>query len=424
MDPFVAAVKTAGMAGKVPYLVGAPGIGKTEVAKAIARELKAELHIICLAQRAGNEIHGIPIVAKDPLKIGDKEYTVVKQSPPAYAVEASNQERAILFFDEFNQLSPTDAGQAMTIFSERLIGDIRLPRNNTMMLAAGNPPELSAGGWKMPPPVRRRLVFLPMEVDAKAWAAPSAFPTNWGYPLNPLKVFGEENELSEDDRLRKRTIVASWIHSRPDVFINKDPSKMLEGYVCPATADDAADLLAAVEKFVEKKDQSAARQMLLTGVLGPIGCHGLTTFLDNLDVPDAREVLDNPKPFFASFGSRNMDPGKLYYFLMSLVEETRFRTREHNKEGKKSQLDKAQAAWYNSLEIAGFLSKKNAPSDFLVMFVGNLQDPNVMPKKVDVNKCPIIEELGPLIATMRAAGFNWVQLSALKPEEEGTKKKK
>ena len=422
MDPFVSAVQAAGLAGKVPYLVGAPGIGKTAVAKAIARDLQADLFLICLAQRAGNEIHGIPIVAKEPIKIGTQEFTVVRQSPPAYAVEAKQSERALLFFDEFNQLSPTDAGQAMTICSERRIGESSLAKNQVMMMAAGNPPEMSAGGWKMPPPVRRRLVVLPMEVDAKSWASPHAFPTNWGYPLEPLQVFGEKHAITEEERLRKRTILAGWVHSKPDIFINTNVAKMLEGYVCPATCDDAADLLASIDKFVPKAQQGGARQALLTGCLGPIGCNGIMTFMDNLDVPDAREVLDNPKPFFASFSEKSLDPAKLYYFLMSLVEETRFRTKAHKEDPKESLLKKAQTAWYNGMEIAGFLSKKKAPSDFLVMFVGNMQNADVIPKKVDVNKCDVIDEFASLISVMRAAGFNWVQLGNLKPEEAPKKK--
>lgn len=424
MDAFVEAVRCAGLIGQVPYLEGAPGIGKTEVVKAIARDLGADLFVVCLAQRAGNEMHGIPVVGREPVRLGDRDYTVVQQAPPQYAIEAKNSKksRAVIFFDEFNQLSPTDAGQAMTIFSERLIGEVRLPRNDVMMVAAGNPAHLAAGASPMTPPVRRRLMVLPMEVDAKAWAAPHAFPSNWGYELAPLNVFGG-HPLPEDDRMRKRTLIASWVHSKPDVFVNKDVAKMREGYVCPATCEVAADVLAGVEAFVSKDHQALSRMMLLTSCLGPAGCQGLTTFLDNLDVPDPREVLDDPKKFFAQYPSKRMDHAKMYYFLMSLVEETRFRTKDHLKENRESLLKRAQKAWYNGLEVAGFLSENGAPADFLVLFIGNMQSEGTIPKKVDVSLCPVIEKFTPMIATMRAAGVNWVKLAGSLPESDAKKKK-
>lgn len=410
VDAFVQAVYAAGMAGKVPYLVGSPGIGKTAVVKSLAKVLQAKLYLVYLARTAGYEIHGIPTIGRSPIKVGDSEVVVVEQAPPRYAIEAGQQEKAVIFFDELNQLSPPDMGQVMTIFSERTIGPVFLPRSKVIMVAAGNPPEVSAGGWKLPPPVRRRLVVLPMTPDARAWAEPDNFPSNWGFPLEDIAVFGEENKLTEEERLRKRTIIAAWIRSDPSLFNQPDPVKMSEGFVCPATCEDAADLLAAVDRFVDEKNRPEVRVALLSGVLGEAGCCSFINFMENLKTPSAEEVLSNPA--ILEKWPDAIEPSRLYYLLMAVTEEVRFSVQRARSKNTEELWQQARNKWYAALEAVGLLQKMGAPVDILVLCVANIVSPDNTPKKVDLSKLRVVDEFGPLIAAHKAASATWVRLGS------------
>jgi hypothetical protein len=405
------AIRVALLTDQVVYLEGPPGWGKSALCKMLASVYGVRLFLVYLAQRAGNEIHGLPVVARESLQLDDRTYTVVEQAPPRYAVEARHTPQgSLIFMDELNQLDPQAMGQVMSIISERLVGDVPLPRESIALIAAGNPPEMSAGGWRMPLPMRRRLVKLTMEVDAPAFCDPGCFPNNWGYPLGTVQKFG--HVLDAETRYRKRTLLAAWVHAQPDCFVIKDVAKMHDGFVSPATLEMAADLLAGVDQYVDKKDQGIVRQMLLRGVLGPVAADAVTVYLDNLDVPDARLVLDAPgvllnKPL--------LPPDKLYYFLMSMVEEQRFRTGAAAGKDAGPILKRAQQSWYNALEVVAGLQVQGVPTDLLCMALGNLQNPEVKPRKVVPP--PVVDKLAPLLTTLRTAGVNWVRLHKLKPGE-------
>lgn len=400
-------LKALVLADKVPYLESPPGWGKSAVVKALARELNAEAVIEYLGQRAGNEIHGLSVVAKEPLVIDGRPFPSVEQAPPAWALHAVRSESwIILFFDEINQLSPQDFGVTMSILTERKVGGVSLDRERIALIGAGNPPAVSAGGWRIPLPAVRRLVVIPLEISAAAFASPDCFVTNWGAPLRPIKKFG--HELDMETRVRARTKVAAWVHANPDVFnLPKDLAVAYGGFVCPATCEDASDIMASVEQHVPAQFRADALQMGLRGCLGQAGADALLTFLDHIDVPDSREVLDDPTRFFASAEVPSAD--KLYFFLLSLVEEMRLRNRAaKDKPGSKVLLAKAQASWENGLKVAAHLHEHEASTDLLCMLVGNFQLPELRPK--DVKAPEIVDKLAPMVATMRAAGVSWVRL--------------
>src|SRR4051812_4524813 len=82
------AIKTCILADKVPYIEGPPGWGKSALVKFIGRLLGVKVIVHYLAQRAGNEIHGIPVVKRETLTINGVEHTLVEQAPPRVVLEA------------------------------------------------------------------------------------------------------------------------------------------------------------------------------------------------------------------------------------------------------------------------------------------------------------------------------------------------
>lgn len=402
----IASIEACLRADKVPYLVGSPGLGKSALLKYLASRLESRLFVCYMAQRAGNEIHGIPVVSKEPLVLDGRHYTMVEQAPPRVALEARNEKKgALIFFDEINMLTSADMGQMMSVFSERLWGDVGLPRQTISLAGAGNPPELSAGGNRLNLPARRRLVVLQMEVNAAAFASPTCFPDNWGIPLPPIVKFGETLDVAK--RMKNRLLLASWVHRYPDCFVSplQNVAKMYDGFVAPSTLEDAADLMAAVEQFTPEDEKGMVRQQLLRGCLGA-EADSILEHLDTLDVPDARAVLDDPEAFIKKGEVPQLD--KLYYFMMSLVSECKYRTQQSMEKSGKKVLEYAQDSWTAGLHVADFLHKKKAPADMVCMMVGNLLLQGVKPKGVSAP--PIVDELRPLLNIVKASGVDMIQI--------------
>jgi hypothetical protein len=426
------------MADKIPFLEGAPGWGKSALFKRIARFLDLRLFVEYLSRRAGNEIHGIPVVSSVPLKLAGKEHVVVEQAPPSWAIQACRVAEdsaqgiggpgALVFFDELNQLSPSDMGQVMAILTERSVGNVDLPRESIALAAAGNPENLSAGGWKIPLPARRRIVKLDMKVDIGNFSSPGGFSSNWasfdeklsealvlGKPgqidladipdaaaLPPIIKFGRV--LNQADRRRNRAFLAAYAKANPDVFnLPPDTAKMHDGWPSPAVFEDAEVLMTSVNQYVAE-NKALVRQMLLTAIMGPGAAGAILTAYDNISVPAADAVLDDVDVLRGN----ELAEDQTYYFSFSVVEEQGFRTRSIVKNSTAS-LKRAQNSWYNAMEVATILQRRNVARDIVCMMVGNLQQPGYRPKGTKAP--PIVDELAPSLGAMKVAGVSWSELT-------------
>lgn len=128
---------------------GAPGIGKTEVIKSVAKRVESKLGkeipvlVVTLATKAAYDIAGIPILfAKEQTsattygeemrgKIGmDFAY-------PAWLPPSDSKEDGILFFDEINRADVDVMGAALTLLLDRVSGNYKLP-DGWRVWAAGN----------------------------------------------------------------------------------------------------------------------------------------------------------------------------------------------------------------------------------------------------------------------------------------------
>jgi hypothetical protein len=411
------------MADKVPYLESPPGWGKTSVAKILAKHLADKLSttpirvaVVFLAQRAGNEIHGLPVISPERVLFDNREMTIVEQAPPAYAVEAARGDSNwLLIFDELNQLSPSDAGQAMSIFTERRIGDVNLSRNFVGMVAAGNPVEVSAGGWTLPPPLRRRVVALKMEANTSDFAASSAFPDNWGQPIPEIVKFGKTLDMSL--RRRFRLEIAAWAHKSPDLFdVPKDITAWNDGFACPATLEDGADLLASMAQYRrESLSDEAYRELqytVLSGAIGPGNANSFLEFSRKAEIPDPLSILNNPavadhEGRLTLFSSR---PDLLYFFLLTSLEALRYSRRSVAEVKQKTAADRAvvnqhHTLWENFFLLMKLLHEKYAASpDVVAMAIAtavrpDLKDPRSSPPK-------ILNKMSELVGLARQVGLD------------------
>lgn len=143
------------------FLWGAPGIGKSDIVREIARDLKWTLIEFRANLREPVDCRGIPVA---DLKTGVTKWLVPDELPRA----DRDGENGILFLDELNTASPQMQAALFQLVLERKLGDYVLPDGWTI-IAAGNRVSDRAAAQKMPTALRNRFAHFYITPDVNAW---------------------------------------------------------------------------------------------------------------------------------------------------------------------------------------------------------------------------------------------------------------
>jgi hypothetical protein len=114
------------------FIWGAPGIGKTEIVKQMAKELDLYLIVWHLASIEPTDFIGVPYIS-------DKDGTKRTKSalPDIFPTSDGNKKGGILFFDELNRANKMVLSAALPLVLDGEVGMYKLP-NNWWIVAAGN----------------------------------------------------------------------------------------------------------------------------------------------------------------------------------------------------------------------------------------------------------------------------------------------
>jgi MoxR-like ATPase len=145
------------------FLWGAPGIGKSDLVRQIAKMLGWGLVEFRANLRESVDLRGIPVADQ---ATGVTRWLVPDELP---RVERDG-EYGILFLDELNTASPQVMAALFQLVLERRLGDYILPDGWTI-IAAGNRVSDRAAAQKMPTALRNRFAHLYLVADVEAWAS-------------------------------------------------------------------------------------------------------------------------------------------------------------------------------------------------------------------------------------------------------------
>ena len=374
-------------------LVSAPGMGKSSFTKWMAKELKI-LHIdINLSQNEGIDVHGARVISREPKTINGQQCTVTVQAPPDYAIDAVNSPvGALINFEELTCVPPAEAGPTLGIFSDYIIGGIRLDRDKVGITACCNPPEMSAGGWKLSLPTINRFVRLNFEQDVGEWA--ENFITYWDDPP-VIKRWGRET--SESEWSRDRAVIAAFAKQFPDL-VNKPPEAgSAEEAFCTFRSLDFASRIKTGCRLRNLKEDR--RQKLWAGAIGAPATKQLFEYLNTFDLPAPSDIIDNPDDFDMSV----VPSDKMFYLIMACVAEILNRKRQGDiKKTDKKFHGYVIKSWENMWEILLHVLKSKGPKDIVAAAGRRLADPMNYPKGAEP---PVsIEEV---VKVVRASGVDW-----------------
>lgn len=163
-------VKLLLLSGKVPLVLGPPGIGKTSVIEQVTAELGDELLVTRLADKEPVDLLGLPVV---DMKSGTTKWLTPDEFP-------RGKKPITWFFDEWAQGLPTVQNVAGRLLNERKLGNYTLP-DNVRIVAASNRNKDRAATNRIPGHIASRFTWLTMEADINdwsGWAAKNAVDQN------------------------------------------------------------------------------------------------------------------------------------------------------------------------------------------------------------------------------------------------------
>jgi len=235
---------------KVPtFLWGAPGVGKSSIVRAIAKENAMEFIDLRLALMDPTDLKGIPFY--------DKESHTALWAPPAFL---PREGEGILFLDELNSAAPAVQSSAYQLILDRRIGEYVLP-DGWAIVAAGNRDGDRGVTYRMPAPLANRFVHFELEVSVEDWR-------EWAY----------KNEID--------TRIIAYISYKNEHLFTFDAKTQQKSFATPRSWEYVHNILAAK---IEK-------ELLLDVISGAVGRDVGVSFLSFVKVmdrlPDITMILE------------------------------------------------------------------------------------------------------------------------------------
>lgn len=137
------------------FIWGPPGIGKSSVVNAFAKDLDMECVTLLGSQLAPEDVMGIPKI----------DNGVSKFYPPSLIYR---EKAFILFIDELNTAKQDVQKSFYSLILDHRVGEYKLPEGS-VVIAAGNRQQDSAMANKLPSALINRMVHVGMNIPYRDW---------------------------------------------------------------------------------------------------------------------------------------------------------------------------------------------------------------------------------------------------------------
>lgn len=221
-------------------LLGAPGIGKTQIMEQIAKECKIGLVSYTITHHTRQSAIGLPFISErlfDGKKHAVTEYTMSEIVAAIYdKMEKTGLREGILFIDEINCVSETLAPAMLQFLQCKTFGSHAIPKG-WMIVAAGNPPEYNKSVREFDVVTMDRVKKIEVEPDFTVW-----------------------KEYAYQERIHPAVI--SYLNIRPKFFYQMEQTVDGKQFVTPRGWEDLSRLIYVYEKLEKDVDREVVGQYL------------------------------------------------------------------------------------------------------------------------------------------------------------------
>lgn len=221
-------------------LLGAPGIGKTQIMEQIARECQIGLVSYTITHHTRQSAIGLPFVSKRTF--GGKEYSITEYTMSEIVasvyekIEKTHLPEGILFIDEVNCVSETLAPAMLQFLQCKTFGNHAIPKG-WIIVAAGNPPEYNRSVREFDVVTMDRVKKIMVEPDYQVWKE-YAYREN----IHPA--------------------VISYLDTRPQYFYKMETTVDGRSFATPRGWEDLSRMISVYEKLGKKTDREVVVQYL------------------------------------------------------------------------------------------------------------------------------------------------------------------
>lgn len=256
-DCIVAAIQT----GIVPMIHGSPGIGKSQIVHAIAKEYNLKVIDLRLSQCDPTDLSGFPQIDNNRKK---GCYLPMDTFPLENDPIPEEYSGWLLFFDEINSAPKTVQAAAYKIILDRLIGQHSLHKK-CLIVAAGNLETDNAIVESLSTALQSRMLHLELVPDLESWI-------DWA------------NSNNIDNR------IISYLRFQPELLFSFKPNHIDKTYACPRTWEFANRLLQRPNL------DSTVLLALLSGTLSEGVAREFFSFIEiYTQLPKLEDILKSPK---------------------------------------------------------------------------------------------------------------------------------
>ena len=221
-------------------LIGAPGIGKTQIMEQVAEECGIGLVAYTITHHTRQSAIGLPFIVEKEFhgqKMSVTEYTMSEIVASIYEkMEQTGWQEGILFLDEINCVSETLAPAMLQFLQCKSFGNHKIPEG-WIIAAAGNPPEYNKSVREFDIVTLDRVKKIEVEPDFTAWKA-------YAY------------------RVQIHPAVISYLNVRPQNFYRMETTVDGKSFATPRGWEDLSRILTVYEKLKKKLDAEVVVQYI------------------------------------------------------------------------------------------------------------------------------------------------------------------
>lgn len=222
------------------FLIGAPGIGKTQIMEQVAKECGLGLVSYTITHHTRQSAIGLPYISKneyDGTEYEVTEYTMSEIVASVYEkMKKTGLREGILFIDEINCVSETLAPAMLQFLQCKSFGNHQIPKG-WMIVAAGNPPEYNKSVREFDVVTMDRVKKIEVEPEFTVWK-------EYAYKEN---VHGA---------------VISYLRTKPAYFYQMEMTVDGMRFATPRGWEDLSKMLQVYEKLGKAVDREVVEQYI------------------------------------------------------------------------------------------------------------------------------------------------------------------